>query len=52
MYNRYYNNKGQVHWKKINPSTLWLPGGIHDTSPKVTDESEGLWAKGTEGLHC
>ena len=29
-----------------------LPGGIHDASPKVTDESEGLWAKCTEGLHC
>ena len=30
----------------------WLPGGIHDASPKVTDEGEGLWAKCTEGLHC
>ena len=31
---------------------VWLPSGIHDVSPKVMDESEGLWAKCTEGLHC
>ena len=30
----------------------WLLCGIHDASPKVTDESEGLLAKCTEGLHC
>ena len=30
----------------------WLLCGIHDAPPKVTDESEGLLAKCTEGLHC